>query len=168
LARRRPHRTAHGCFEIGRFRRIFGRRDIGSRRLRPRRFPRRQGCRLLGHRLSPTSVLFCLSGHSNPRPHQFAWGRSAISASRATAHREGLLFAVHGQADGDQKKAPRKRGAPISTPEGVPAKGRTTLGRPALCLVAQKPHRRQKADKITRNLALCSLFVLRFGHVDQG
>jgi len=64
----------------------------------------------------------------------------------------------------ETKKAPRKRGAPISTPEGVPAKGHTTLGQPARCLVAQKPHRCQKADKISRNLArLCSLFVLGFG-----
>jgi hypothetical protein len=46
--------------------------------------------------------------------------------------------------------------------------GDLTLGQPARCLVAQKPHRRQKADKISRNLAwLRSLFVLRFGHVDQ-
>jgi hypothetical protein len=132
LARRRPDRTAHGCFEIGPFSRIFGRRDIRSGRLRPRRFPGRQG-RLLGHWLSPTSVLFCLSGHPNPRPHQLASERSAIRREQGYSSTSSLWVAVCGQADGTRKKAPRKRGAPISTPEGVPAKGRTTF-RPARTL----------------------------------
>ena len=81
----------------------------------------------------------------------------------------GLLFAGARAGGWGPEKRPRESaGPPISTPKGVPAKGRTTLGRSARCLVAGKPHRRQKDDKISRNLArLCSLFVLRFGRADQ-
>ena len=62
------------------------------------------GCLGIGY--SPTSVLFCLFGHQNSRPHQFAWERS-------------LRAGCAGRRMG-QKKAPRKRGARYLLPEGVP------------------------------------------------